>query len=179
MFPELITERLILNKITEHDAKDIVEYANNPQVYAGTYGIALPYTIDDAYEFIQITKHAFDDKSSYAFAIRLKETNKLIGAIDIRLGAFEKAEIGYAINQKYWGQGYATEALKAILSFAFNDLKLNKISAFHFTNNPASGKVMMKCGMQQEAVLKQHIKKEDQFIDCVLYAILKEEYSAH
>lgn len=179
MFPELITERLILNKITDNDAEDIVEYANNPEVYATTFGIANPYTINDAKEFIEITKNAFEEKSGYFFAVRLKENNKLIGAIDIRPGAFEKAEIGYAINQKYWGQGYATESLKAVLSFAFNELKLNKISAFHFTNNPASGKVMQKCGMQKEGILKQHIKKEDRFIDCVLYAILKEDYPAH
>ena len=69
-----------------------------------------------------------------------------------------------------------TDAMTEVLAFGFNVLNLNKITASFFPHNPASGRVMEKCGMKQEAVLKQEIYKNGKFLDSVWYSILKEDF---
>jgi len=89
---------------------------------------------------------------------------------------FNNAEAGYWIGVQYWGNGYCTEALKAIINYGFGTLQLNKIHAHHITTNPASGRVMLKCGMSIEGSLKKHILKNNVYEDIVLYGILRDEF---
>ena len=84
-----------------------------------------------------------------------------------------KAELGYWIAKPFWNNGFVTEAAKVILDFGFKELYFNKIFATHFPHNPASGKIMEKIGMQKESVLKQHIKKGEEYYDIVMYSIVK------
>lgn len=68
-------------------------------------------------------------------------------------------------------QGYCTEAAKAIVAFGFQQLKLQRIFAIHMTKNTASGRVMQKIGMTYEGVLRNHIKKNGDFVDVEVYGI--------
>ena len=84
------------------------------------------------------------------FAIRLKETGRLIGIIlyyDVKDNA---CEIGYGIGSDYWNCGYGTEAVKRFLEYCFEDLGLNKVYASYFTGNDSSRKIMEKCGMKYD-----------------------------
>lgn len=83
-----------------------------------------------------------------------------------------QGEVAYWIGEPYWGRGYATEAAKAILQFAFEEKKLHKVFARYFSTNIASGRVMKKIGMEQEGILKEHIIKEGKYEDLVYYGIL-------
>ena len=96
-----------------------------------------------------------------------------MGAIGLHDREDDKAELGYWIGIPYWDKGYVTEAAKAIIDFGLNELKLNKIFATHFIHNPASGRIMEKIGMEQEAVLIKEIKKDGEYFDLVRYCILK------
>ena len=87
-----------------------------------------------------------------------------------------RAEAGYWLGEPYWGRGYATEALGALLAFAFTTLELNRVGARHFGSNPASGRVMEKCGMRREGVLREYILKNGAFEDAVCCGILKSEW---
>ena len=74
----------------------------------------------------------------------------------------------------YWNKGYVTEAAKAIVDFGFKKMEFHKIFATHFLHNPASGRIMEKIGMEQEAVLKHEIKKDGEYFDIVRYSIFKD-----
>ena len=79
------------------------------------------------------------------------------------------AELGYWIGKTYWGQGYATEAVAAMMHFGFEVKGYHRLYARHFASNPASGRVMQKCGMVYEGTLKEHIFKIDRYEDIVHY----------
>jgi len=94
------------------------------------------------------------------FAINLKESGELIGAIGMALKLDQElAELGYWIGKPYWSRGYCTEAARVVLHFVFTELHLNRVYAHHFSHNPASGRVMQKIGMHHEGRLRQHVKK--------------------
>ena len=83
--------------------------------------------------------------------------------------------MGYWIGKPFWGQDYCTKAARAMLDFGFGPWELNRIHAYHFVRNPASGRVMAKIGMQYEGLLRQHVIKWGQFEDLALYGILRSD----
>ena len=172
-FPTIETERLILSQLEEKDIPFIVEYLQH-RIYSDlTSNIPYPYTEDDARFWLKMSKEAFENNIGYTFAIRDKEDH-IIGAVGLHDQEYDKAELGYWIGISYWNKGYVTEAAKAIVDFGFKELGINKIFATHFPHNPASGRIMEKIGMEQEAILKQHIKKDGEYHDLTMYSIFKD-----
>ncbi|MGG1924635.1 MULTISPECIES: GNAT family N-acetyltransferase [Chryseobacterium] len=172
-FPVLQTERLILSQLEEKDIPFIVELLQHRIFSDLTSNIPYPYVENDARSWVKMSKEAFENNTGYTFAIRNKE-DQIIGAIGLHDRDDDKAELGYWIGIPYWNKGYVTEAAKAIIDFGFNELKLNKIFATHFPHNPASGRIMEKVGMEQEAVLIKEVKKDGEYFDLVRYCILKD-----
>ncbi|MBO9692759.1 GNAT family N-acetyltransferase [Chryseobacterium sp.] len=169
-FPVIETERLILSQLEEKDVPFIVEYLQH-RIYSDlTSNIPYPYTESDARFWLRMSKDAFENNTGYTFGIRNKEGH-IIGAIGLHDREDDKAELGYWLGIPYWNKGYVTEAAKAIVDFGFNELGFHKIFATHFIHNPASGRIMEKIGMEQEAVLIQEIKKDGEYFDLVRYSI--------
>jgi len=173
-FPQLETERLILNAIDPTDIPQIVDYLQDKVYSDFTSNIPYPYRKEDAEYWLKLAEEAFANRKGFTFAIRSKD-KKLIGAIGLHDEGSDKAELGYWIGIPYWNKGYVTEAAKAIIDFGFKELNFNKIFATYFPHNPASGKVMEKIGMKKEALLKQHLKKDGRYYDIPLYAIFRTE----
>lgn len=171
-FPEIETERLILSQLKEEDLPLVVEYLQSKIFSDLTSNIPSPYTEEDAQFWLNNSQQAFENKSGYTFAIRNKD-HKIMGAIGLHDRGDDKAELGYWLGASFWNKGYITEAAKAILDFGFNELNLNKIYATHFLHNPASGKVLEKIGMEKEALLKQHLKKNGEYFDIPLYSVFR------
>ncbi|MDR3609694.1 MAG: GNAT family N-acetyltransferase [Ignavibacteriaceae bacterium] len=175
MIPEIKTKRLILNAFNLSDAGTVTKLLKNKKIYENTINIPFPYKKKDAQKWISEHPSLFLNSKAVTFAIRFKDI--LIGAIDIRLEMNHlRGEIGYWIGFKYWNKGYCSEAAAAVIKYAFEELKLNKIHAQHMAHNVASGFVMQKCGMEYEGYLKQHYVKQGKFIDSVMYGITKESY---
>ncbi|MCF8266287.1 MAG: GNAT family N-acetyltransferase, partial [Melioribacteraceae bacterium] len=84
--------------------------------------------------------------------------------------------IGYWVGVDYWGKGICEEAVGMALSYCFEVLKFNKVTAHHFANNPTSGFVLIKNGMKKEGLHREHILKDGEYIDIIDYAILKSDY---
>lgn len=173
------TSRLILRKITLSDAEDMFQnWASDEEVAR--------YVTWRAHEDISITKKVIEswvEKQSnndfFAWCIEWKENHQVIGTIDVvsLSSEFETAEIGYCMSQKYWGKGIMTEALIAVEDFLFVEVQLNRIEAKHDTENPASGKVMLKSGMQFEGIKRQAAKDNmGNYCDLATYAILKSDW---
>ena len=113
-----------------------------------------------------------------SWGIALNENDKVIGTIGFMWIQPENAaaEVGYSLSRKYWNKGYMTEALKALMKYGFDEMKLNRIEAMHETSNPASGAVMRKCGMKQEGTMRSKLFNKGKYVDVDLYAILRREF---
>jgi len=176
-FPNLETERLVLNQFHLSDAERLSELLNISDVSIFTTNIPFPYSLEDANTFINLSQEEFLQNKSIIFAIREKESNLLVGGIGIQIKSNHKRGVlGYWIAKDYWGRGFATESLERVLEFAFNDLNLNKLEAVHVSENLASGKVMGKVGMVKEGELKQHFFKNNKFWDVASFGICKDDY---
>lgn len=167
------TERLKLRPITLADAEDMYEYASKED---NTYFVFPRHTsIDD-------TRHSiatyFMADPLGKFGIELKENNKLIGTADIRVDMTKfKAEVGYVLNQTYSNQGYATEAVKKLVEFAFETLELEKVIATCDARNITSEALMKRLGMTKEGHARKHeLWKKGEWVDMLYYGLLKEEY---
>jgi RimJ/RimL family protein N-acetyltransferase len=169
----IITERLILRMFRESDAETVAELCNNYNIYKNTLYLPYPYSRECALSWIENHLDNFNANESYEFAITDKETGQLYGAIALSNNQhFNNGEIAYWVGEEFWGNGYATEASKAILEFAFTEKKYHKVFARHFASNPASGRVIENLGMIKEGILIDHVMKEERYEDLVFYGIL-------
>ncbi len=176
--PTLETERLWLRLLEPGDAAAITQYAGDRRVAATTLNIPHPYSIDMAHQFIAGTRQAAAAGDSFTFAMTRKPQRQLIGVIDLRPQQGHSAEVGYWTGVPWWGQGYMSEALRAIIRHAFRDLGLQRVYASHFASNLASGRVMQKAGMSYEGCLRQHVIRWNEAHDLVYYGILRAEFCA-
>lgn len=175
--PTLETLRLILRPFSLSDARDVMRLAGERDIADTTLNIPHPYTDGMAESWIETHKLGYETNSSVTFAVVLHDTTDLVGAIGLTIDRrFRKAELGYWIGKPFWNQGYATEAAKAVIEFGFDELRLNRIGAGHFTRNPSSGRVMEKIGMQQEGTARQAAVKWGKYEDMMLYGILREDW---
>ncbi len=152
------------------------EYASDPEVVR--YLEWGPNNTDESVAFLDGTIHCQRERPRkiFEFAITLKSDGKLIGACGLRLQAEnEQGEIGYCFNRKYWRQGYASEAARAVMKFAFEKLGLHRIVASCDVNNLGSAGVLKKCGMRMEGHFVQERKVRGEWRDTLFFAILKEE----
>ena len=172
------TDRLILRKFTENDAADM--YKN----WAGDRNVTrylrfLPHESEEHSK--RVLKELFIpfycDEKYMTWAIELKGEGIVIGSISLTYAGDQSAEPGYCIGTKWQGQGYMTEALKAVLDFAFKEVGLNRVFSYHSVKNPASGAVMKKAGMKYEGFAREkYITGEGEYQDCRMYGITAAEY---
>ncbi len=177
--PTLATMRLVLRPFTPADAPDVQRLAGAREVAATTLHIPHPYPDGAAEAWIATHAVGWEGGHSLTWAIAEHVGGALVGAIGMDVArAHERAEIGYWIAHPCWGRGYATEAALAILAVGFGALGLNRIQATHMTRNPASGRVMEKLGMRSEGTHRKLIRRDGQFEDVALRAILRAEWDA-
>ncbi|MDJ0515958.1 MAG: GNAT family protein [Trichodesmium sp. MO_231.B1] len=177
--PTIETERILLRKMSLKDAKDMFEYAQDSQVskYTGWY---THNSIQDTKLFLQYTINNYKNNEVSNWGIVHKAEQKLIGTagfIDWNLED-ARAEIGYTLSRKYWGKGYMTEVVNAIIYFGFRTMILNRIEARCVIENIASARVMEKVGMKYEGILRECMFIKGKYRDLKIYSILKEEFSA-
>jgi len=175
--PVLETERLILRELSPEDADDVLEYASVPDVT--TFLVWYPHQVkQDSIDFINFAKDQLVNNLTIIWGIEIKENKKLIGTIDLRNTQLINncGEIGYVISNKYWNNGIMTEAVKRVIMFGFNEMKLNRIEAYCEVENIGSARVMEKAGMQFEGVLREKIYIKNKYRSMKMYSILKSEY---
>lgn len=175
--PELETERLVLRKITMEDAEDIYDYASDEEVprYM-TWNTHK--NIDNTKAFINFILKRYEMDDAGEWGIILKRTGRLIGCIGFanKDEINRRAEVGYVLSRKYWGQGIMPEALRRILQFGFEEMGLNRIECCHFLPNERSGRVMQKAGMSFEGIAREKFYKKEKYWDLKQYAIIKADW---
>jgi len=175
VYPTLRTRRLVLRAFEPADAPVVQRLAGAAAVADTTLNIPHPYPDGAAEAWIQSHAPAWARRTSVCFAIT--EEGELRGAISFSLSAqHQLAELGYWIGEAYWGRGLATEAARAMVDFAFEVCRVNRVQALHYARNPASGRVLEKVGMVREGVHRERIRKGDRFEDVVECAILRRDW---
>ncbi|EOT39584.1 GNAT family N-acetyltransferase [Enterococcus columbae] len=174
----LETKRLILRPLSVNDATEMFNnWASDPQVtkYLTWSAHTNESTTKDR---LVLRETKYKNKEILDWGIVVKETNELIGTITVVKDhpEYQTMEIGYVIGRKWWHQGYTTEAFRQIIQYLFATYPwLNRIEATHDIENPNSGKVMQKCGLQFEGILRQKGKNRRGLVDIAIYAILRED----
>ena len=175
--PIIETERLILRPFELSDSKRVQELSGDSKVAETTLNIPHPYEDGIAESWISTHKHNFNSGKSITYAIVIKDTKEVIGAIGLTISKIHrKAELGYWIGVPYWENGYCTEASQAIIEFGFKELNLNRIYARAMDSNIGSWRVMEKVGMKYEGTRRQDAIKNGVPVDLKSYAILREEF---
>lgn len=168
------TKRLKLRKISPNDVQAIYTNLKSDERVTDNLVKGIHKNSGETLVMVKEIISQYENPSFYHWGIELIESKELIGLID--LFEFEangtKCSVGYEIGYNWWNNGYGTEALKTVVDFAFNHIKVSEISAAHNTDNPASGRIMEKVGMQKDRIVKDMITNaKDQSKDCAIYHI--------
>lgn len=176
----LTTDRLLLREFEESDWQAVLEYQSDPLYLR--YNPWTYRTEEDVRAFVNmfVIQQKEEPRTKFQFALVLQTEGRLIGNCGIRKRHPDatKADIGYELNSRYWGQGYATEAARAMLAFGFQTLELHRIWADCVVENVASAHVLEKIGMQREGRLRERKWMKDRWWDMLVYAILEQEWRA-
>ena len=163
----------VLRPWREGDEPALAKYANNRNIWINLKDVfPHPYTMEDAAWWVQAQK---DREPPTDLAIA--DADEAIGAIGLRLQGDvyrRTAEVGYWLGEPFWGQGIATHALQAFAEYAFTTFDLVRLQAFVKEWNPASARVLEKCGFALEGRLRKNVTKDGKTVDQLLYALVRE-----
>ena len=176
-YPTLQTERLVLRTFEPGDTVDVYAYAQSATV-GPMAGWAPHRSMEESRQVVQHFIRCGD-----VWAIVEKKTGRVIGSIGLHADRKRDVDnarmIGYALGERHWGQGYATEAAQAVLRFAFTELACPVVTAYHFPKNTRSKHVIKKLGFTAEGTLRFASTLPDGTLaDAVCYSMTREEYDA-
>src|SRR5215213_4073608 len=167
----LKTDRLLLREFVPEDWRAVYAYQNDP-AYLEFYEWE-HRSENDVKAFIQrfIDQQHDSPRIKYQLAITLPTNNQVIGNVGIRKPSVKAydAELGYELASREWNNGYATEAVMAMLKLAFEDLRLHRVAARVIANNNNSIRLLEKIGMRQEGRLREQEFFKGRYWDVVLY----------
>lgn len=175
-FPVLETSRLVLRRVTAVDAVDMLGYLSNA-VVTGPMGME-PFTAaEEVVDEIAWYERIFDQSSGIRWGITLKGPDRVIGSCGFlnRKTEHHRAEIGYELHPEYWRRGIMKEALKAITTFGYQNLDLERIEALIEPSNSASQRLVERCGFVREGLLRHYEKGAGKFDDLLMYSLLKSD----
>ena len=171
-FPVLSTPRLILRALRISDLDDLYEYASDPEI-----DHYVPWehykNIEEARENLNEFLEEYQKDGLGAWGIEHRVDKKLIGIINTSIPhrINRRVEVGYTIARAYWGQGYATEAVQAVIKFGFEKMDLVRMEAVVLRDNIASARVLEKAGMKFEGLLHSYQIWRGQPRNLQMYAV--------
>jgi len=174
LIKELNTQRLHLRRMDISDSHSLFKIWSDPDVTK--YMNISSFTHEaQAKEMIELLEELAQANEAIRFSMIERKSNQIIGTCGFNFIDFEngKAEIGYDLAKAYWGMGFAPEAIKALLDYAFNTLQLNKIEAKVEPANVNSIKVLQKLNFMFEGQHRQYEEPNERFININMYSLLK------
>lgn len=175
--PRLETPRLLLRPLVMHDAQDIYDYSRDPEVARYVLWSA-HRSVSESRAYLRYILRQYRDGMPSSWGIVLKATGRVVGTIGYMTYSEENStvEVGYSLARPLWNQGLMTEALYAVLGFSFEQMRIHRVEAQHDAANPASGRVMLKCGMRHEGRLRERVYNKGRFVDVDLYAMVRDDW---
>jgi RimJ/RimL family protein N-acetyltransferase len=151
-----------------------VRFANNRRVWQTVRDrFPHPYTVSDGRQWLKACAGVHPPQ-----AMAIVVDGVAVGGIALQRGTDvhrHTAELGYWLGEPYWGRGVTTAAVAHFVPWAMRTVPLERIFASVFASNPASMRVLEKCGFTREGVLRRHILKEGRYLDQIVYAVLQSE----
>ena len=169
-----MSNKVSLRRFYDNDAEAIMRICNDEDVQRYLLLSLLPYTTENARQFIKYTRDSQINGGEQCFAITLD--GKVIGCISYTIQSGCKsnsATIGYYIGKDYWHSGYMPKAVALIIEKVFENEGIHRIFAEIFTENTASARVLEKCGFTLEGILRKGIIKNGVEHDAKLYAFVR------
>lgn len=178
-FPVLQTARLILREVRPADAADVLVFRGDP--YVQRFNSEPLKTLQEAAVFIEEALQQRATQAGFGWAITLRGQDRVLGGVSLH--AWEKyhrrAEVGYDLARAFWGQGIGSEAVRAVLTFGFTQLNLNRIEAATIADNHESVNLLKKLGFRLEGLRRGYSWEEDgTFHDSAMFGLLREEFMA-
>lgn len=173
---DIITDDLRLRKCELRDIPECFELAKNSNITK--YVMWKPHeSIADTEEFLGSLISGYSDGTGRTWAICDKKTDSFMGLIGFAKVSERNSsgEIGYWLGEQYQNLGYMTQALKAVIEFGFKKAGMHRITAGHIAQNLASGRVMIKAGMNYEGLFREAAKKDGKYYDVLQFAIINKE----
>jgi ribosomal-protein-alanine N-acetyltransferase len=171
----LETERLVLRKLEKVDAEPLFYGLRNQPEFL-YYTNKKKITLEEQLENFNSIEEKYENLEYYNWVIVLKETGDLVGMINFHVeNRNDSVEFNYAIDNRFWGRGIMTEALRAVTKFALEEMKVNRIQGGCVVENNASRRVIEKCGYEFEGVLKSYVKLDDGYHDMNMFSIINKE----
>ena len=172
-FKNLESERLLLRQITPADVKEIFELRSDKDTMK-YIPRPLCVTHEDALALIHMMQQKIETNEGINWAITLKNDDKLIGFIGHYRIQWEhfRSEIGYMVSPDYNGKGITTEAIKLLVDYGFNDMKMHSLEAVIDPENTASARVLVKNGFVKEAHFIENEFFDGKFLDSVIYSLV-------
>lgn len=177
-FPELITERLVLRNLRLADAADLLVFRGDWEVQK--YNGPVLQTVEEAQRDIKAAHAEYDNQEGINWAVTFKDADKVLGSFAFHYWSqrHRRAEVGYDLARAYWGQGIASETLRAIISFGFKQMNLNRIYASTIADNHESVRLLEQVGFQREGTKRKSSWEDDgTFHDSAMYGLLRDEYT--
>ncbi len=173
----IVTERLVIRRYTHADIPDVLGFASDPSVAKILSG-RTQITEEGIRKYIDLQNsyQPFEEDKVFELAIERKEDGKVIGLLGLIRQDHGQGEMGWALGVEYRGQGYATEAARALMDYGFNSLGLHRIHADTGTDNLASCRMMERLGMRREGLLRGAVYEEGQWVDRYVYGVLADEW---
>ena len=178
--PTLETPRLTLRKLRMRDAEDVYSWSRDPDVARYVLWTA-HQNVRETRDYIRYVRSLYRRGLPSSWGIELKETGRVIGTMGVMawIPEYRVAEVGYSLGKKWWRQGYAAEALSALMDLMFDEMRINRVEGQCDVRNPASGRVMEKCGMRREGLLRQRVRNKGEAVDVLLYAAIAADRENH
>jgi [ribosomal protein S5]-alanine N-acetyltransferase len=176
-FPEIKTPRLLLRKVEQGDAADILRYLSDPEV-TKYYGLEPFLDLEDACSEIGWYDRILEEGTGIRWGITLKDGEGLIGScgfLNIAPGHF-RADIGLELDSAYWNQGIGTEAIGAVIQYGFESLNLMRIQALIEPANVQSQRLFGKCGFIREGLLRNYEYSCGKFDDLLMFSIINPDH---
>jgi RimJ/RimL family protein N-acetyltransferase len=176
-FPKVFGELVNLRELTIDDATTIVNLIEY-EIAKYLYEVPYPYKIHDALKFIKSSYNDFKLGKAITFGIEYKDTLEsnllLVGTIGIKDIDYvnKKANLGYWIGKQYQGKGIATECIKLVVNYVFDELKLEEISAYVFPDNNPSIRVLEKNGFVKTKEIKEYHPLSNRYRNSLIYTII-------
>lgn len=170
----LKTGRLLLRRITPGDAAAVYRWMRDPEVCK--YERWSPHPSREYSAGYIRAVFCYDDLKTYQWGI--EREGELIGSVSVVNvdDGDEKAVLGYCLRRSEWSKGYMTEAVSAVLRYMFETVGLNRMEASHSVNNPASGRVLEKCGFTLEGFCKDYYRCNAGWQDSRIYGLTRRDW---
>ena len=172
----VVNDQVHLSEFRPSDKLGLVEHLNDRDIYERTLRIPFPYTDADADEWLAlVAKITHQQGRPVQFAIRSGD-DALVGGCGFdgfQVGQSHRAEVGYWLARPFWGRGIMTAVVRQVCRHAFEEFGLAKVTAHVFQHNPASARVLQKCGFEEEGFLRKHFVKDGRYVDARLFGLLR------